>query len=233
MTCSLINSHSASDASRNFVFCGCFWYSFRNPITVSACTHQIRWLTFSRYAGPGSHRYPVGFSGDSIVTWESLNFQPYFTSTASNIGYGWWSHDIGGHMLGYRDNELALRWVQLGVFSPINRLHSSKNEFMGKEPWQFPMEIGEVMKEFLRLRHQMLPYLYTMNYRAYKENTPLILPMYYTYPAEQVAYTVKNEYEYGTAFIVAPVTEKSVQGVGRANDLPQERCGTHPQNLRC
>ena len=126
------------------------------------------------------------------------------------------SHDIGGHMLGYRDNELALRWVQLGVFSPINRLHSSKNEFMGKEPWQFPMEIGEVMKEFLRLRHQMLPYLYTMNYRAYKENTPLILPMYYTYPAEQVAYTVKNEYEYGTAFIVAPVTEKSVQGVGRA-----------------
>ena len=173
-------------------------------------------LTFSRYAGPGSHRYPVGFSGDSIVTWESLNFQPYFTSTASNIGYGWWSHDIGGHMLGYRDNELALRWVQLGVFSPINRLHSSKNEFMGKEPWQFPMEIGEVMKAFLRLRHQMLPYLYTMNYRAYKENTPLILPMYYTYPAEQVAYTVKNEYEYGTAFIVAPVTEKSVQGVGRA-----------------
>ena len=106
--------------------------------------------------------------------------------------------------------------VQLGVFSPINRLHSSKNEFMGKEPWQFPMEIGEVMKEFLRLRHQMLPYLYTMNHRAYKENTPLILPMYYTYPAEQVAYTVKNEYEYGTAFIVAPVTEKSVQGVGRA-----------------
>ena len=173
-------------------------------------------LTFSRYAGPGSHRYPVGFSGDSIVTWESLNFQPYFTSTASNIGYGWWSHDIGGHMFGYRDNELALRWVQLGVFSPINRLHSSKNEFMGKEPWQFPMEIGEVMKEFLRLRHQMLPYLYTMNHRAYKENTPLILPMYYTYPAEQVAYTVKNEYEYGTAFIVAPVTEKSVQGVGRA-----------------
>ena len=162
-------------------------------------------LTFSRYAGPGSHRYPVGFSGDSIVTWESLNFQPYFTSTASNIGYGWWSHDIGGHMFGYRDNELALRWVQLGVFSPINRLHSSKNEFMGKEPWQFPMEIGEVMKEFLRLRHQMLPYLYTMNHRAYKENTPLILPMYYTYPAEQVAYTVKNEYEYGTAFIVAPV----------------------------
>ena len=57
-------------------------------------------LTFSRYAGPGSHRYPVGFSGDTVVTWASLDFQPYFTATASNIGYGWWSHDIGGHMFG-------------------------------------------------------------------------------------------------------------------------------------
>ena len=54
-------------------------------------------LTFSRYAGIGSHRYPIGFSGDTVITWESLDFQPYFTATASNAGYGWWSHDIGGH----------------------------------------------------------------------------------------------------------------------------------------
>lgn len=55
-------------------------------------------MTFARYAGPGSHRYPVGFSGDTIVTWESLAFQPEFTASSSNIGYGYWSHDIGGHM---------------------------------------------------------------------------------------------------------------------------------------
>ena len=52
-------------------------------------------LVFSRYAGPGSHRYPVGFSGDTVTTWKSLEFQPEFTATASNIGYGQWSHDIG------------------------------------------------------------------------------------------------------------------------------------------
>ncbi|WP_304438299.1 glycoside hydrolase family 31 protein, partial [Phycicoccus sp. Root563] len=57
-------------------------------------------LTFSRYAGIGSHRYPIGFSGDTMITWESLDFQPYFTATASNAGYGWWSHDIGGHFKG-------------------------------------------------------------------------------------------------------------------------------------
>ena len=59
-----------------------------------------RGLTFSRYSGPGSHRYPIGFSGDTIISWKSLDFQPYFTANASNIGYGWWSHDIGGHMQG-------------------------------------------------------------------------------------------------------------------------------------
>ena len=87
-------------------------------------------LTFSRYAGPGSHRYPVGFSGDTHISWASLAFQPEFTATASNIGYGWWSHDIGGHIFGGRDDELATRWVQLGVFSPILRLHSSSNPFL-------------------------------------------------------------------------------------------------------
>ena len=95
-------------------------------------------LTFSRYAGPGSHRYPVGFSGDTVISWASLDFQPEFTATASNIGYGWWSHDVGGHLFGVRDDELATRWVQLGVFSPILRLHSSSNPFLVKEPWMYP-----------------------------------------------------------------------------------------------
>ena len=116
-------------------------------------------LTFSRYAGPGSHRYPIGFSGDTIVTWESLDFQPEFTLTASNIGYGWWSHDIGGHMHGGKDDELGTRWVQFGAFSPILRLHSSNSQWTSKEPWGFGMEARKVQTDFLRLRHRMLPYL--------------------------------------------------------------------------
>ena len=84
-----------------------------------------RGIIFSRFGGPGSHRYPVGFSGDTVVTWASLEFQPEFTATASNIGYGWWSHDLGGHMGGGRSDELVARWAQYGVFSPIFRLHST------------------------------------------------------------------------------------------------------------
>ena len=175
-------------------------------------------MTFSRYAGPGSHRYPVGFSGDTVVTWESLQFQPYFTSTASNIGYGWWSHDIGGHMGGYKDDELEGRWYQLGVFSPINRLHSTKNEFNGKEPWRFKAEVRAAMDDFLRLRHQLVPYLYTMNHRAWAEDTPLVLPMYYYEPRKDEAYRVPNEYYFGTELIVMPVTSPRIRGLNRAKE---------------
>ena len=167
-------------------------------------------MTFSRYAGPGSHRYPIGFSGDTLITWESLDFQPYFTSTASNIGYAMWSHDIGGHMQGIKDDEMAGRWLQYGVFTPIMRLHSSCGEFNGKEPWRYKTEIRLVMEEFLRLRHKLIPYLYTMNYRTYQEDIPLVLPMYYHNPEREEAYQVPNEYEFGSQLLVVPVTSKRI-----------------------
>ena len=172
-------------------------------------------LTFSRYAGVGSHRYPIGFSGDTTITWKSLDYQPYFTNTASNIGYGWWSHDIGGHMWGERDDELAARWVQYGVFSPINRLHSSNNPFSGKEPWRYGAEAREVMNKYLRLRHAMIPYLYTMNRLASRSGAPLIQPMYYAEPEREEAYNVPNEYYFGTELIVSPITSQ-IDNVSRS-----------------
>ncbi|MDE7201440.1 MAG: DUF5110 domain-containing protein, partial [Lachnospiraceae bacterium] len=173
-------------------------------------------MTFSRYAGPGSHRYPVGFSGDTITTWKSLDFQPFFTATASNIGYGMWSHDIGGHMQGVRDDELSGRWVQFGVFSPIMRLHSSNSRFNSKEPWRYRTEIRVVIEDFLRLRHKMIPYLYTMNYRQYAEGIPMILPMYYQYPKEREAYKVPNQYLFGSAMMVAAITTPCIKDLKMA-----------------
>ncbi len=174
-------------------------------------------LTFSRYAGIGSHRYPIGFSGDTHITWESLDFQPYFTSTASNAGYGWWSHDIGGHFKGYKDDELTTRWVQYGVFSPVMRLHAGLNPFNTKEPWRFSAQAETVMKDFLRLRHQLLPYLATMNVRAHLDGEPLVQPMYYDHPDEPAAYACRNEFMFGTDLLVAPITSPADRetGLGR------------------
>lgn len=173
-------------------------------------------LTFSRYAGVGSHRYPIGFSGDSIITWESLDFQPYFTANASNVGYGWWSHDIGGHMLGVKDDEMAARWLQFGVFSPIMRLHSSSSIFNGKEPWRYNKIVNETMKKFLRLRHGLIPYLYTMNNKFNKEGLPLVQPMYYQNPNNDEAYEVRNQYYFGTELIVCPITKPMNNKLNRA-----------------
>ncbi len=166
-------------------------------------------LAFSRYAGPGSQRYPVGFSGDTYITWESLDFQPEFTATASNIGYNWWSHDIGGHFFGHRDEELATRWLQLGVFSPINRLHSSDNPFITKEPWTFNPEVRGIMNDFLRLRHRLIPYLYSMNVRSARHSEPIVQPLYWHHPEVAAAYQRKNEYFFGTELLVAPITSPS------------------------
>ncbi len=173
---------------------------------IDNCKNGNRGLMFSRYAGPGSHRYPTGFSGDTIMSWASLKFQPYFTLCASNIGYGWWSHDIGGHLWGIRDEELVTRWYQFGVFSPINRLHSANSRFQGKEPWKYN-KISELsMKKFLKLRHELIPYLYTMNYRASAQGEPIVQPLYYNYHAVE-SYTTKNEYWFGSEMLVAPITD--------------------------
>jgi alpha-glucosidase (family GH31 glycosyl hydrolase) len=165
-------------------------------------------LTFSRYAGPGSQRYPIGFSGDTIISWDSLRFQPYFTSTASNIGYGWWSHDVGGHIFGVRDDMLAVRWIQLGVFSPINRLHSSSNPFLQKEPWAYPRQARDAFGNALRFRHRLVPYLHSMNYRA-AEGDPLVRPMYWDHPEAGPAYAVPRQFRFGDSLLVAPITDPS------------------------
>ena len=166
-------------------------------------------MFFSRYSGPGSHRYPVGFSGDTIVSWDSLEFQPEFTATASNVGYRWWSHDIGGHTCGIADHELYIRWLQLGVFSPINRLHSTKDRFMFKEPWKFPKAEANIAGRWLRLRHSLFPYIYTMNYRNHQELLPLVQPMYYSHPKCSGAYENPKQFWFGDQLIVSPVTQKN------------------------
>ncbi|AZZ38544.1 glycoside hydrolase [Acidipropionibacterium jensenii] len=183
---------------------------------VDSATQMDRGLIFSRYAGPGSHRYPVGFSGDSLITWKSLAFQPRFTTAGANIGYGWWSHDIGGHLDGFRDDVLATRWVQFGVFSPITRLHSSSSQFSGKEPWRFSQPGQRSMIEHLRLRHRMLPYLNAMNLRAHRDGRSLVEPVYYQDHSPQ-AYRYLDEYLFGSQLLVAPIVVPNDPVVARGH----------------
>lgn len=171
----------------------------------NAANHDVP-LILSRYSGIGSHRYPVGFSGDTIISWDTLKYLPYFTLTASNVGYTWWSHDIGGHMMGEMNEELYLRQIQFGVFSPINRLHCSDAVTTTKEPWFYKNGSGLIAEEFLRLRHKMIPFLYSCDYRTHKDGLALIEPLYYNWQDSKEAYKMQDEYLFGGELIVAPVT---------------------------
>jgi putative sterol carrier protein len=165
---------------------------------------EKRPFIFSRWGGLGNHRYPIGFSGDSVVSWETLAFQPYFTATAANVGFGWWSHDIGGHMGGIEDAELYARWVQYGVFSPIFRLHATKNAYHERRPWGYDAETSRVTREAMQLRHALVPYLYTMSWRDHNASTPLARPMYYDYPKDERGYHCPDQYTFGSELIAAP-----------------------------
>jgi len=172
-----------------------------------AKTKEKRPFIFSRWPGLGGQRYPIGFSGDTVVAWSTLDFQPEMTATASNVAYGWWSHDIGGHAEGIEDGELYLRWVQFGVFSPIFRLHSTNNEYINRLPWAFGLDIFQLTRFAMQLRHKLIPYIYTANERNTRTGEPLILPMYYNYPDETSAYACPNEYAFGQNMLLAPITK--------------------------
>ncbi len=175
-------------------------------------------LLFHRWGGLGNHRYQIGFSGDTVSVWESLAFQPWFTATAANVGYAYWSHDIGGHMPGAVEPELYTRWVQFGAFSPILRTHTTKNPDAERRIWAYPEPYSSVLRSAFQLREAMEPYLYTEARRTYDTGVAFLRPLYYDWPEDDAAYTNKDEYTFGDQMLVSPVTAPSDKISGLATE---------------
>ena len=173
---------------------------------------ETRPMLYHRWGGLGNHRYQVGFSGDAVVSWKTLDFQPYFNSTASNVLYGYWSHDLGGHIGSKIDPEMYTRWMQFGALSPIMRTHSQKSAGLNKEPWIFTKEYCDILRNTIRQRYEMAPYIYTMARKGYDEGLSLCRPMYYDYPENKEAYEFRNEYMFGDDVLVAPATAPTQDG---------------------
>jgi len=175
-------------------------------------------LLFHRWGGLGNHRYQIGFSGDTVSVWDSLAFQPWFTATAANVGYAYWSHDIGGHMPGAVAPELYTRWVQFGAFSPILRTHTTKNPDSERRIWAYPEPYSSILRTAFQQRYALEPYVYTEARRTYDTGVAFLHPLYYDSPDAPEAYTAKNEYAFGSQMIAAPV----VDPVDAATDLATE-----------
>jgi alpha-glucosidase len=175
-------------------------------------------LLFHRWGGLGNHRYQIGFSGDTISVWDSLAFQPWFTATAANVGYAYWSHDIGGHMPGTVDPELYTRWVEFGAFSPILRTHTTKNPDSERRIWAYPEPYSSILRTTFQLRYALQPYIYTEARRTYDTGVAFLRPLYYDWPNSAPAYDAKNEYLFGDEMLAAPVVAPADKVTGLASE---------------
>ncbi|MBO7396843.1 MAG: DUF5110 domain-containing protein [Bacteroidales bacterium] len=168
-------------------------------------------IIYHRWGGLGSHRYQLGFSGDTYDEWSVLKFLPYFTATASNVGYGYWGHDIGGHQQKpdhrrLTDPEMYTRWLQFGVFTPIFKTHSTQSANLERKIWAYPSHY-DYMLEAIRLRYTLSPYIYTFAREAYDSGVSICRPLYYAYPEADKAYTFREEYLFGDRILATAICE--------------------------
>lgn len=170
--------------------------------------YKIRPMLLTSNAGIAEHRYPSLYSGKTTVSWDTLKAVPLFTASAANNGVSFWAHDIGGFHKGIEDDELYTRFVQLGVFSPILKFGSEAGKYYKREPWRWGVKTYSIVKDYLTLRHKLIPYLYTESYKYHKYGTPLVQPLYYKNPEMYDDVIYKNEYFLGSELFVCPIISK-------------------------
>ena len=206
-----------------------FWINYRNlkdKKTNDALNHYhftdykkmegLRPLILSRPNQYAPHRYPVHYSGETLVSWNTLKTLPFFNSTGSNLGLSWWSHDIGGYKDGVEDAELYSRYVQYGTFSPIFRFSAKYGRYYKREPWKWDVKTQSIVRDYCQLRHRLIPYLYSEAYKYHKVGLPLVQPLYYQYPEIYDELDYKNEYYFGTELFVAPITKPKDEVMDRS-----------------
>lgn len=198
-----------------------YWIDYYNPkdlLTLRALNHyhfnnykentNRRGMILSRNGMMAAHKYPILYSGYTKVSWNNLDMIPEYNLTSSNIGVSWWSHDIGGYLDGIEDPEMYMRFVQFGVYSPVLRLSAAESHYYKREPWLWDAKTFSVVRNYLRLRHELIPYIYTEGYKYSKTGLPLIQPIYYKYPEIYDEPLYKNEYYFGSELFIAPITTK-------------------------
>ena len=172
-----------------------------------ALNKQKRNIVMSRNFGYLPHKFGILYSGKTNVSWKTLRSLPFYNANASNIGVSWLSHDVGGFEGGTEDSELYMRWVQFGTYSPILRLSSNFGKYYKREPWRWDARTFKVVHDYLRLRHRLIPYLYSEAYKYTSIGSPLVQPLYYRYPETYDEKLYKNEYYFGTELFVCPIVD--------------------------
>ncbi|HEY4619167.1 MAG TPA: glycoside hydrolase family 31 protein [Flavobacterium sp.] len=165
-------------------------------------------ITRSAYAG--AQRYSSSWTGDNVATWEHLWIANIQVQRMSISGMGFTGSDIGG-FAEQPSGELYTRWIQLGVFHPFCRTHSS-GDHGDQEPWAFDEEVIDITRKFINMRYQLLPYLYTMFWQYIEEGIPMLKPLVYYDQADTQTHYRNDEFVFGNQILVCPILEPNALG---------------------
>ena len=196
-----LNNFNKNNEERNFILKHYLYYD-------NYKSQNKRSLICSYNSLKAPHRYPILYTGKSKVEWDTLKQIPKFNILASNMGISFLSHDLGGSSDGIEDSELFIRFVQLGVFSPILRLGSDSGKYYKREPWKWDLATSVIVNKFLNIRYKLIPYIYTEAYKYHKYGKPLIEPLYHRYPSLYDDDVYSNEYFFGSNILVSPILHK-------------------------
>ena len=167
-----------------------------------------RGVILSRNPGVAPHRYPVIYSGKTKVSWDTLKVLAMYNNSAANLGVCWQAHAIGGYYSGIEEDELFIRYVQFGVFSPIFLLASEGGKYYKREPWKWNQLQLSVIRDYMQLRNKLVPYIYNESYQYHKYGVPLVQPLYYKYPKIYDEPNYVNQYFFGSRIMISPILKR-------------------------
>jgi len=161
---------------------------------------------WARSAWAGNQQYPVHWGGDSSTNWYNMIPQLEGGLSFGLSGFQFWSQDIGGH-LGMPNNELLIRWMQLGLFNSHSRIHG-----MGRrEIYKFSSEIVRICKKYIQQRYQLIPYIYGSAIECVEKSIPMSRALVIEYQNDPTVWNIGDEFLFGSSILVAPITDESNQ----------------------
>lgn len=160
----------------------------------------------SRSGCPGMQRYVQTWSGDNLTSWKTLKYNIRMGKSLSLCGVFNFGHDVGGFAGPAPEPELLVRWVQNGIFHPRFTIHSWNDDGTVNEVWMYP-DVLPLIREQIRFRYRLLPYLYTLFYRASAYNEPILRPTFYDFERDERTFEENDDFLLGPALLVASVVE--------------------------
>ncbi|WP_033960586.1 glycoside hydrolase family 31 protein [Psychroserpens jangbogonensis] len=167
-------------------------------------------FVITRSAYSGTQRYTSTWTGDNVATWEHLWIANVQAQRMAMSGFSFAGSDIGG-FAGQPQGELFTRWIQLGVFHPFCRVHSS-GDHGDQEPWAFDEDVTDIVRKFIELRYQLLPYLYTAFWHHIDQGRPILKSLVLYDQEDLQTHYRTDEFVFGESILVCPIIEQNARG---------------------